>query len=146
MPEALVGAGPFLRKQDDWDCWCSSHICEHHLSGVHIAFRWMEKEYGHHVAQSLPQESDTGASAKKIMEEGNLQQYTLQEVSHFGLYPRFVAKFLSLVLIDYSLSAAQCVGLLAGCRVTSCEKTATRKDAKNRFHISTLLQISVVKS
>ena len=61
-----------------------------HLNGVHIACRWMEKEYGHHVAQSLPQESDTGASAKKIMEEGNLQQYTLQEVSFFGLHCHFV--------------------------------------------------------
>ena len=47
-----------------------------------IVSRWMEKEYGHHVAASLPAESDTGLSAKKIMEEGNLPTFTLQEVVH----------------------------------------------------------------
>lgn len=35
---------------------------------------------GHHVAQSLPTESDTGLSAKKLMDEGTLQAYTLEEV------------------------------------------------------------------
>ena len=45
--------------------------------------RWMEKQYGHHVAASLPAESDTGLSAKKIMEEGNLPTFTLQEVSPY---------------------------------------------------------------
>ena len=44
------------------------------------ACRWMEREYGHHVAQSLPQDSDTGASAKKIMDEGALPAYTLEQV------------------------------------------------------------------
>ena len=43
----------------------------------------MEKQYGHHVAASLPAESDTGLSAKKIMEEGNLPTFTLQEVSPY---------------------------------------------------------------
>ena len=42
--------------------------------------RWMEREYGHHVAQSLPQDSDTGASAKKIMDEGALPAYSLEQV------------------------------------------------------------------
>ena len=45
----------------------------------------MEKQYGHHVAASLPAESDTGLSAKKIMEEGNLPTFTTQEVSPY--YP-----------------------------------------------------------
>ena len=40
----------------------------------------MEAQYGHHVAQSLPQESDTGASAKAIMDEGALPAYTLEQV------------------------------------------------------------------
>lgn len=34
------------------------------------------------MAASLPAESDTGLSAKKIMEEGNLPTFTLQDVSH----------------------------------------------------------------
>ena len=51
-----------------------------------IASRWMEKEYGHHVAASLPAESDTGLSAKKIMEEGNLPTFTLQEVRFVHLH------------------------------------------------------------
>jgi hypothetical protein len=41
--------------------------------------RWMEREYGHHVAQSLPAESDTGLSAKKIMEEASLPSFTLEQ-------------------------------------------------------------------
>ena len=40
----------------------------------------MEKQYGHHVAASLPAESDTGASAKAIMDEGALPAYTLEQV------------------------------------------------------------------
>ena len=35
------------------------------------------------MAASLPADSDTGLSAKKIMEEGNLPTFTLQEVNHF---------------------------------------------------------------
>ena len=54
----------------------------HGLSHCITARRWMEKEYGHHVAASLPADSDTGMSAKKIMEEGNLPAFTLQDVSH----------------------------------------------------------------
>ena len=45
----------------------------------------MEKEYGHHVAASLPADSDTGLSAKKIMEEGNLPTFTLQEVKRYPI-------------------------------------------------------------
>ena len=45
--------------------------------------RWMEREYGHHVAQSLPAESDTGASAKKLMDEGSLPAFTLEDVRLF---------------------------------------------------------------
>ena len=48
----------------------------------------MEKEYGHHVAASLPAESDTGLSAKKIMEEGNLPTFSLQQVRLFRPKPR----------------------------------------------------------
>jgi hypothetical protein len=43
----------------------------------------MEKQYGHHVAASLPAESDTGASAKAIMDEGALPAYTLEQVRAF---------------------------------------------------------------
>ena len=41
---------------------------------------------GHHVAQSLPTESDTGMSAKKLMDEGALPAFTLEQVccSHRG--------------------------------------------------------------
>jgi hypothetical protein len=46
----------------------------------------MEKHYGHHVAASLPAESDTGLSAKKIMEEGNLPTFTIQEVIPYHSY------------------------------------------------------------
>ena len=35
---------------------------------------------GHHVAQSLPTESDTGMSAKKLMDEGALPAFTLEQV------------------------------------------------------------------
>lgn len=35
---------------------------------------------GHHVAQSLPNESDTGMSAKKLMDEGALPAFTLEQV------------------------------------------------------------------
>lgn len=59
--------------------------------GIVLAFRWMEKDYGHHVAASLPAESDTGLSAKKIMEEGNLPTFTLQEVNQHSIpTPAFV--------------------------------------------------------
>ncbi len=45
-----------------------------------ILNRWMEREMGHHIAQSLPTESDTGLSAKKLMDEGALPAYTLEQV------------------------------------------------------------------
>lgn len=51
-------------------------------------FRWMEREMGHHVAQSLPTESDTGLSAKKLMDEGTLPAYTLEEVRFLDQQPR----------------------------------------------------------
>lgn len=55
-----------------------------------LELRWMEKQYGHHVAASQPSDSDTGMSAKKIMEEGNLKTFTLQEVCAAHTHAAFV--------------------------------------------------------
>ena len=54
--------------------------CQERQSALSVMRRWMEKQYGHHVAASLPAESDTGASAKAIMDEGALPAYTLEQV------------------------------------------------------------------
>ena len=40
------------------------------------------------MAASLPAESDTGLSAKKIMEEGNLPTFSLKEVRLSRAKPR----------------------------------------------------------
>ncbi|KAK9903477.1 hypothetical protein WJX75_006549 [Coccomyxa subellipsoidea] len=53
---------------------------EHPTKSGSEAGGWMEREMGHHVAQSLPTESDTGMSAKKLMDEGALPAFTLEQV------------------------------------------------------------------
>ena len=68
---------------------------------------------GHHVAQSLPTESDTGLSAKKLMDEGTLPAYTLEEVRSLtsNLHSTHAA-YMLLLALDAAVPLQLCLDLL----------------------------------